>query len=426
MTAAEPFVQKLDHGLLFRTVRDENDVERYVAFNTRFNNVNEGLNTACLLRHYPGASYADYQLIEDEQSGEMVSTTCLIPWTLDYEGIPLRAAQLEQVLSHPTYRRHGLVKIQMKRFMQVVRERQFDLSFIWGIPYYYRQYGYSYCLDGSTFELLPASRIPAPPAGQPAPYTLRPAGLDDVPVLTALYQDAMRSLDFSVTRAAEHWRYLLEWARFPVQMVEDQRTGQAVGYLGLQKHPGSETITLLESGITHQEPGLAVLQLLAHDAHEIQVCWPQNGALARLSRLLGSVTLPGGQWLFHITDLAGFLTRIGPVLERRLAASDCAGVTANLTINLFRQAYKLCFTAGKLAGVEALGFVDSSMGADGGDLCIPPEALVRLVFGYRGLDELFDAWPDIVVKPSRRRLFDVLFPRLSSYLYSTYAYFGDP
>ena len=30
-------------------------------------------------------------------------------------------------------------------------------------------------------------------------------------------------------------------------------------------------------------------------------------------------------------------------------------------------------------------------------LCIPPEAFVRLALGYRGLEELRDAWPDIVV-----------------------------
>src|SRR5512135_3512784 len=127
MAVAAPFEEHLDHGLIFRTVRNEADVERYVAFNANFNNAREGLNTNILIRHFPGASYADYQLIEDERTGEIVSTTCLIPWMWEYEGIPLRAAQLEQVLTHPDYRRHGLVKIQIRRFMQVVRERGYDL-----------------------------------------------------------------------------------------------------------------------------------------------------------------------------------------------------------------------------------------------------------------------------------------------------------
>jgi hypothetical protein len=82
------------------------------------------------------------------------------------------------------------------------------------------------------------------------------------------------------------------------------------------------------------------------------------------------------------------------------------------------------FEAGRLAGVDSLVFVDASMGADGGHLCIPPEAFTRLVTGYRTLDDLYDAWPDIVVKPEVRNLVDVLFPRLESYLFTPYHYMG--
>ena len=182
---------------------------------------------------------------------------------------------------------------------------------------------------------------------------------------------------------------------------------------------------MVESGITNQEVALAVLRLLkARTGGEIRVSWPRNGTLARLAHTMGSAPVVDGQWLFHITDPASFLTKISPVLERRLAVSDCHDLTKDLIINLFRQAYQLCFQSGKLVRVDALGFVDSSMGADGGDLCIPPDAFVRLVLGYRGLDELVDAWPDIVMKVESRYLVDVLFPKVDSYFYATYAYFG--
>ncbi len=82
------------------------------------------------------------------------------------------------------------------------------------------------------------------------------------------------------------------------------------------------------------------------------------------------------------------------------------------------------FAAGALIDVDAIGFVDSSMGADGGDLCIPPDAFVRLALGYRGLAALWDAWPDIVVREESRRLLDILFPELTSYLCTPYFYLG--
>jgi hypothetical protein len=46
-----------------------------------------------------------------------------------------------------------------------------------------------------------------------------------------------------------------------------------------------------------------------------------------------------------------------------------------------------------------------------------------LVLGYRKLDELRDAWPDIVIKAESRRIIDALFPKMESYLYTPYAYF---
>ena len=418
------YEQKLENGLLLRTVRDERDVERYISFNTKFNNVYEGLNSELLLHHFPGASFADYQLIEDTHTGEIVSTTCLIPWEFTYEGVSIKAAQLEQVLSHPEYRRHGLVRIQIKRFMQMVSERQFDLSFIWGIPYYYRQFGYAYCIDGSMFEALPAWRIPDVVEGSSDPYILKPAGLEHIPALSAVYNDAAKLLQFSAARSQAHWQYLLKNARLPTQIVEDSRNGQIVGYISNAKKADDNRISVIESGILNQDVALAVLRTFRKEAcGEIQVSWPQNNTLVRLVRNFGSVTQTGGQWLFHITDLAAFLVKISPVLERRLAVSDCAGLTRNITINLFRQAYRLRFVSGKVAGVEALGFLDASMGADGGDLLIPPEALIRLVLGYRKLDELRDAWPDIVIKAESRRIIDALFPKMESYLYTTYAYF---
>ena len=418
------FEQKLEIGLLMRTVKDERDVERYITFNTRFNNVSEGLNSELLLHHFPGASFDDYQLIEDQKSGEIVSTTCLIPWEFEYEGIALRAAQLEQVLSHPDYRKHGLVRLQIKRFMQMVSERQFDLSYIWGIPYYYRQYGYAYCIDGSTFEALPAWRIPDADGGTSDPYALKKATVEHIRTLAEIYDRVASLLQFHATRSQAHWQFLLEKAKFPVRVVEDRRSGKITGYVAAQKNGESSRITVVESGLLNQDTSLAVLRALKREtAGEIQVTWPQSNPLTRLARNFGSVTQTGCQWLVHITNLISFLAKITPVLERRMATSDCEGITRNVTINLFRQAYRLHIVSGELAQIEALGFVDASMGADGGDLCIPPEALVRLVFGFRGMEELRDAWPDIVIKPDSRRIIEVLFPKMDSYINTTYASF---
>ncbi len=418
-------VTMLEKDLLLRTVRDETDIQKYVAFNTTYNNPNEGLNTGILLRNYPGGSYENFWLIEEATTGQIVATTCLIPWEMGFEGVPLRAAQMEQVLSHPDYRRQGLIKILVRRFMQAVQEGGYDLSFIWGIPYYYRQYGYAYAIEGNCYESLPSSRIPdaQPPNG--SAYSFRNATAADCQLLTDLYRQAMQPYALTLTRTPEHWRYLLEQARFPVELVINAHNGEACGYFGACAHPDIPGFSVVESATLDAQAALPILQhLKLRTTGDIQVFWPNESALARMARSLGSHATLVGQWLFHFHDLPKFLMKLAPVFEKRAFEAGFSGLTQELTLNLFRQAYRLSFLAGRLVSVEPLGFVDSSMGADGGELCIPPEAFVRLLLAHRTLDELMDAWPDIIVKPQLLNLIEALFPSKPSYLYATYASFA--
>jgi hypothetical protein len=153
---------------------------------------------------------------------------------------------------------------------------------------------------------------------------------------------------------------------------------------------------------------------------EIVLGWPAESTLVSVARTLGSSIRPADQWLLRVVDLLHLLQKLAPVLAARLAASPHAGFTGDLTLNLFRQAYLLQFAAGELRQVREMGFMDASMGADGGDLCIPPDAFVRLLLGYRTLDELSDAWPDIVVRPTRRHLWQTLWPKQTVYFWKPY------
>ena len=417
------FAENLSPELTLRTVRDERDIDRFAAFNTAINDATQGATCANLARYFPATRHDHFLFVEDTNTGEIVSTICLIPWRGTYETITLDVAMLEMVVTHPDYRQRGLVRTQIARFHQMVGERGFDLSIIEGIPYYYRQYGYAYATDHWRSDTLPVWQIPQPATDQPAPYGLRPATLDDIPTLTCLYQTNMAGLDLSTLRDADAWHYLLQWAAYPVRLVEDTRNQRAVGYVCTLAN--GRGVRVIESGIADQAVGMAVLQQLKLESTgEIQLGWPQTNTLVQIGRSLGSTPVPGDQWLLRIRDVAAFLTKIGPVLEQRLAASACANLTADLCINLFRQTFVLQFADGKLHNVAAIGFVDASMGADGGDLCIPPDAFVRLVFGYRTLAELHDAWPDIVVKPASRYVIETLFPKRDTYFWMPYLYWG--
>ena len=99
-------------------------------------------------------------------------------------------------------------------------------------------------------------------------------------------------------------------------------------------------------------------------------------------------------------------------------------MTRDLCVNLYKKAFVLRFRYGKLENIDPADFVDSSIGAEGGDINIPPDAFLRLVFGYRKIDQLIDAWPDITVKPESRHLVEVLFPLMKSYFVMPWQYYG--
>ena len=417
------YEERLSDHLLLRTVRDERDIDRFAAFNTLVNDATQGRTCANLLRHHPAITPDLFLFVEDEQSNAIVATVCLIPWTCHFAGIPMQAAMLEMVATHPAYRQRGLVRTLIKHFHQLVDQHHFDFCIIEGIPYYYRQFGYGYAGDHWRYDALPVGRIPA--ATSAPHYHFRQATVTDIPALVPLYDRTMADVSIATVRDATYWHFLLTQEQYPVEVIEDPQTGQFVGYICTLTNADQQCRRVIESSIADADVAWAVLhRLKATTTGEIHIGWPESNTLVRLARTLGSTVAPPDQWLIRLPDVARFLMRVGPVLERRLANSMYASLTADLTINLFRQAFRLSFVKGQVQYVAALGFVDASMGADGGDLCIPPDAFVRLLFGYRTLADLGDAWPDIVIKPAKRHLFNTLFPKESSYLWMPYLYFG--
>lgn len=418
---SQPTRIALGDGLLLRSVQSQADAERYAAFNHEIVSAVQGETCEQLLAYHPTMRWDDFFFVEDEATGAVVSTTCLMPWRCRMgikQVVELQVAMLEMVATHPDYRNRGLVRKQIEHFHRCAENQGFDLCIIEGIPYYYRQFGYAYATDHWGSDGLSVARIPANNAE--STLRLRPADAADVPVLDTLYQQTMCSLAAWTVRSPAYWRYLIQIAAYPVLIIEDALSGFTLGYVIAWRNEKSG-VRMIESGIPNATTALAFLQWCkSQTTGEIGIGWPTTSTLIQVARSLGSTLLPADQWLLRAVELPRLLYKLGPVWEERLAASPAANLTADLTLNLFRTAYALRFVGGKLIAVDPLGFVDASMGSDGGDLCIPPDAFMRLLLGYRTVDELADAWPDMVVKPARRHLWPVLWPKQATYFWKPY------
>jgi hypothetical protein len=112
--------------------------------------------------------------------------------------------------------------------------------------------------------------------------------------------------------------------------------------------------------------------------------------------------------------VAGFVRHITPVLERRLSDSLGAGYTGELKFNFIGHGMRMAFEDGSLAELARWTptQLDSRLGAKERDALFPALTFLKLLFGFRSLDDLEHAHPDLLVSSTRaRELLKALFPR---------------
>lgn len=419
-TSEIPYRRPLGDGLVLRTAASETDVERVAQFDGAIHGESITPVTRALFLHHPNTSGRDLIFVEDEGTGQVVSSLCVIPWTWRYEDVTIPTGEMGIVGTLDAYRRRGLIRQQVAFFKQRLTERGCLLSHIQGIPYYYRQFGYEYALPLEGGLRLELRHVPKPPA---AAFTFRPATSGDLATLVQLYNDAARDLAIAAQRDEATWRYLLEHTPGGETECDDiiveDGSGAVAGYVRVPHSHFGEELTVNEASRLSADAALATLVHLKTLAEQrgkpgLRLCIPANSSLLQVARPFTDREYGAYAWQIHVPDMAALLRALTPVLERRIAASPLAGLTQDVEICLFRETVALRFIAGKLSEVANLGFKGR------GAISIPPLQFIPLVLGYRSLDEQRRAYPDVGVHPSSRLLVETLFPKVSSFIYTIY------
>jgi predicted N-acetyltransferase YhbS len=414
-----PAMQRLDDTLVLRSVTPD-DIEPLAQFNGAMHEPIVKDVTLGLLRHHPGTQLRYWLLVEDESTHTIAASLCLIPWTWRYAGVALDIGEMGIVATHPDYRHRGLIRALDRRFKELLDEEAFDLSPIEGIPYFYRQFGYEYALplDGG-WHL----RLDQVPDGNAGGYTFRQAGLDDVPLLARLYDEAASDLDISADRSEAVWRFLLEHTPLTATQADTwlvlDPAQTPVGYCRVDRMGFGEALIVADVSRLDHRAAAAVLGHVKALAVErgkpfIRLVTADSNPLVALARAWGAQDAGRYAWQIHIPCVPRLLRKIGPILEHRIAASPFAELTETVTLNLYKEAFELRFEAGRLLDVDAVGFREM------GEINIPPLLLAPLVLGYRSRAELRSAYPDVWVMGRAQALIDVLFPKMSAYMYTIY------
>ena len=381
---------------------------------------------------HPTTTLRDFYLVEDTTKNLFVSSMCLIPQTWTYEGIHFGVGRPEIVMTLPEYRRRGLVRAQFDALHADCAARGLPVQAITGIPHFYRQFGYEYTLelDGAWTGLF-LDAIPDLKDGKAEPFTTRRMTEADLPAVMDMAHAYARDKMVTCVRDEAYWRFALgessHLAGAAYHVLLEAASGRVVGYFGERHRHWGPWLAALELALAEGVSYLSVTPSLLRAMRamvETRYATPddptrqlafwlggEHPVYQVLKRYGGAARRPYA-WYVRVPDVLGFVRRIAPALEARLAESAAAGHTGELRVDFYsKPGLRVRFEAGRLVEVAPLGLPAQDANAG-----CPPLVFLQLLFGHRSLDEVRHAFPDVWAWAEGEVLLEALFPRRPSWI----------
>ncbi len=429
---AKKIIRKLEDGLIIRHGTPA-DGEALAQFNREIHGEDEwdGRGVAdwtldLMSGEAPTFDPGDFTIVEDPQTGKIVSSCCTISQLWTYEGISFKVGRPELVGTHPDYRRKGLVRKQFEILHDWSAERGELLQIITGIPYYYRQFGYTMALNLGGGRSGSEAHLPKLKDDEKENTRFRLAEPADIPFLMATYQHGCQRNLVSAHWDKALWNYELTGKRQyninrrDIYIIESLQ-GETLGFIGVPPIKWREKSTLtvyeLAPGVAWSAVTPSVIRFiwqrgleLAEEQKQKQTIFgfwlgEDHPAYAVAASQLPYEHKPYAYYL-RVPDLVAFLRQIKPVLETRLGESPFVGFTGEVKLNFYRDGLRLSFKEGQIEKIEKLDH-DKLEGATAN---FPPLVFTHLLFGYRSMDELHAAFVDCYAKDQQsKHLLDALF-----------------
>jgi hypothetical protein len=436
----ETFLRDLGKGLILRRATRQ-DVERLVEFNGVVH-AQDGSDQPeekvmawvrdLLAGSHPTFDPGDFTMVEEANSGKIVSSLNLISQTWSYAGIPFKVGRPELVGTLPEFRNMGLVRAQFETIHRWGEEKGQMLQAITGIPYYYRLFEYEMAMDLGAGRMGYSTQVPRLKDGEVEPYHVRKAVEGDIPFMAQVYDQTCKRSLVAAVWDEDLWRYELSGKseknvnRRVLNIIETAE-GEPVGMLSHTPWLWGSTFSVgiyeLKLGISWSAVTPSVLRYMRtmaeiyseRDKTEFKNYgfWVGSQhpvfqvAASSLPRLVRTYA-----WYLRVPDLPGFLQHISPVLERRLAESPMVGHSGELKITFYRNGLRLVFDEGRIKQIEP--WRPAPLGHSG-DAAFPGLTFLQIVFGYRSIEELEYAFADCWIdKDEARVLIASLFPKQAS------------
>ena len=376
-----------------------------------------------MIGHFPDFSLNDSFIVVDTEKRLVVAHLCLLRKRCVLEGIEFPFGQMEYVGTHPDYRGRGLVRQLNRAFEGRVAEHRLPFVVIAGIPYFYRQFGYEYALPlglggGRGQLVIPTEVVPSLTSGEQEPVTVEKVRQSRFEAYLECRSQRNRYLDLYRSLGRGDWDYLAGGTlgeAGAIEMYLLERDGKAAGAFSLSS--GWGRLQVCELWLDDVNVLFSVLRFagkLAQARGQPLAFEPPSSPTLKsvLEGLTGSEFRRPYAWYVRIPSIRRFLETIKHVLEQRIAASEFHGLSDTFRLGWYRQGAAMVFDQGMVVRVEELHEAELTKS----HVHMPPLVVNQLLLGYRTLDELIETYPDARVEPSKKRLAQVLFPKIRANL----------
>lgn len=375
---------------------------------------------------HPNARFQDFTVVEDRTTGQLVSLMGLISQTWQYGDVPFGCGQPEAIVTHPDYRQHGLVRKQMAVIHQLSRARGELIQVIWGIPWYYRQFGYEYALEGlwDTHRKIRPHHIPSVDDPRTKLCRLRPISRKYYGFIRQLHENFENRNHIRTEKSFEEWLFHFQgWqakahARREWRIIEHPN-GTPAGFLSYHNEPGSGGFGVHQMELTEESSYIQLMPAILRQLWDLAVQENQGKTPEDIKLYLGQqhpayepilneTRLHKGDMeclYIRVENLVDFLRHIAPALEKNLSISSVSDFSGKLKITLFKSGLEIDIQDGKVMSINKWK-ADSFWHTP----AFPDQTFLQLVFGHRRCRELSNMYVDCNVDDQSALVLDALFP----------------
>lgn len=357
--------------------------------------------------------------IMDDKENTIVSSICLSPMDWQIEDRILPVCEMEFVGTLEKYREKGFIKILNELYEKIMEKNGYLLSFIKGIPFFYRSLGYEYVSTLDERVAIPVSKIPTKKFKT---TTIRKADINDIPFIESRYNQFHRNFYIFSKFDPECFKFMYLREEYNSEVRSTyiiDEVGVANNYFSFGMSYDNRNYEIVSPDLTKNEM-IKLLQFIKtlgnyNENDIITLSVSEHSSLFSYIISLGGKPVSTYGWQVKIPNLKILLIQIREILENRIHNSKFKGLTKNIRISNYHETTLLDFNEGKIEKIEVKKEYPNP---EITDLMIPGALLFKLILGDRTIDEINYIITDAIVKNLTKSLIDTMFPKKKSFFSS--------